>query len=240
MSELSILIVDDEPDQIELARLHLIKSEPDLTIDIADSATQAFDKVEEKHYDCIILDHVMPGISGLELAKELKRKINTPIILYTAKGSEELASQSADFGVDSYLMKDSDIEHFKILAKRIRSMVDRHNLELIGKAESDYLDVNKSSYPKVLVKGKSIFIVNNEEREELWRTEETYSKARVTAKEIETIIKSINEKRHELSRLMSDMTDIGVPPEYRKDIIERGYGEIKALLNQLITKKTIN
>ena len=66
MSELSILIVDDEPDQIELARLHLKKSEPDLIIDIAGSATQALNKVKEKHYDRIILDHVMVNMGFMQ------------------------------------------------------------------------------------------------------------------------------------------------------------------------------
>lgn len=239
MSELNILIVDDEPDQLELATIHLSESDPDLIIDTAASSAEALKKVEEKHYDCIILDHVMPGVSGFELAKELKSKSNAPIILYTGKGSEELASKSADFGIDNYLMKGSDIEHFKTLAGRIRSTVERHSLELMGKAELDYLDINKPNYPKVTVRGKSIFIINDDDNEELWRIEDTTSNARVAAKEIEVIIKAINEKKNELSKLMNDLSEIGVPTEYRRDIIERGYRELKTLLNQLEEKKNI-
>ena len=79
-----ILIVDDDDRIRELVKQYLIDN--DYLVTTANSAEDAKEKVNILKFDIIVLDIMMPGKSGLEFTNENKKKINTPIILLTAKG----------------------------------------------------------------------------------------------------------------------------------------------------------
>jgi DNA-binding response OmpR family regulator len=238
MRVLNLLIVDDEPDQLKLTKLYLQRNDPCLTIQTAYTASEALTKTEETEYDCIILDYVMPDTSGIQLAEKIRKSRKTPIILYTAKGSEGLASQSTDYGVDNYMMKSSKPEHFRTLAKRIRALADRYLLEQLGKAEHEYTVTHPLAFPKTMVEERAIYIVNEDGSRENWTVEETEEQARLKAKEIESILNDIKQKRNYLSRLIRDLTEMEVPAEYRKDLVKRSYEDLKEQLNKLNQTKT--
>lgn len=106
MSEPTILIVDDEP---------AIRDMIGITLDLAgfnsmsaETAHQAHVAIVDKRPDLILLDWMLPGGSGIELARRLKRDELTaslPIIMLTAKTSEDNKVQGLDVGVDDYVTK---------------------------------------------------------------------------------------------------------------------------------------
>ena len=70
----------------------------------SDSAEDAVEKVNIINFDMIILDIMMPGKSGLQFIQENKDKINTPIILLTAKGTTDERVEGLEIGADDYLL----------------------------------------------------------------------------------------------------------------------------------------
>lgn len=85
----------------------------------------ALERLKTEHYDCIILDYKMPGMNGIELAAKIRETLDTPLILYTGEGSEEVAEAAFKVGVDDYMRKEFDPGHYKVLENRVNAAVDR-------------------------------------------------------------------------------------------------------------------
>ena len=98
-----ILIVDDDDRIRELVKQYLIDN--DYLVTTANSAEDTKKKVDIIKFDLIVLDIMMPGQSGLEFTIEYKKKIETPIILLTAKGETSDRIQGLEIGADDYLTK---------------------------------------------------------------------------------------------------------------------------------------
>lgn len=89
MDKEKILVVDDEEDILELVRYNLSREGYD--IECAETGEIALERAAEKPVDLIVLDLMLPGLDGLEVAKQLKNAPKTrhiPIIMLTAKGEE--------------------------------------------------------------------------------------------------------------------------------------------------------
>lgn len=105
MGKKRILIVDDEQDLCEILRFNLTSTGYDA--DVAYSAEEAISK-GIGHYDLLLLDVMMPGLSGFELAQRLKGDEQTayiPIIFITAKDTEDDTLQGFGLGADDYVTK---------------------------------------------------------------------------------------------------------------------------------------
>ena len=98
-----ILIVDDDDRIRELVKQYL--NDNNYLVTTANSAEDAKEKVNILKFDIIVLDIMMPGKSGLEFTNENKKKINTPIILLTAKGEASDRIEGLEYGADDYLGK---------------------------------------------------------------------------------------------------------------------------------------
>ncbi len=117
---MQILIIEDEVRLAESISKWL-KSE-NYSVDIAHDGKQGLLKMINK-YDCIILDIMLPEISGLEVLKTLREKKNkTPVLMLTAKNTTEDKVQGLDLGADDYLAKPFDFEE---LLARIKSLIRR-------------------------------------------------------------------------------------------------------------------
>lgn len=106
MTEKTILIVDDEAPIRDMLRVALEMAE--YTCVEADDAQKAHSIVIDKRPDLILLDWMLPGTSGIELARRLKRDEVTaeiPIIMLTAKGEEDNKVQGLEVGADDYITK---------------------------------------------------------------------------------------------------------------------------------------
>ena len=98
-----ILVVDDDNGIRELVKEFLNRN--DYLVTTAKNSEDALNKVKIIKFDLIVLDIMMPGKSGLDFTKEYKIKVNTPILLLTAKGEPLERIEGLEVGADDYLTK---------------------------------------------------------------------------------------------------------------------------------------
>lgn len=151
--DMKVLLVDDERDMLEQAKLFLEREEDRLKIDTATSAEDGLELFEEEDYDGIVSDYQMPGMNGLEFLKtvreDLERKI--PFIIFTGRGREEVAIKALNIGANRYLQKGGDPKsQYAILAQAIVQEVDRRRERKISKR-------NRKRY-RMLVENSSVGI----------------------------------------------------------------------------------
>lgn len=105
--KLHILYVEDEPND-QLIMKHALKNLPiDYDLTTVSTGRMGLNEVEKKKFDLLLLDYMLPAMSGIELLHELqKRKVYTPIIFVTSKGSEKIAVEAIKLGVIDYIVKD--------------------------------------------------------------------------------------------------------------------------------------
>lgn len=102
-NEKKLLVVDDEDRIRRLLKMYLEKA--DYSIDEAENGQQALDMAMENDYDLILLDVMMPEMDGIEVAEEIRKEKETPIMMLTAKGEELNRIQGFEAGVDDYIVK---------------------------------------------------------------------------------------------------------------------------------------
>ena len=116
---MKILIVEDEPDLRETIRISLLKEH--FVVETAADYFSALDKVNDYDYDCILLDIMLPGGSGLDLLRELKRLHRSDsVLIISAKDSLDDKVEGLELGADDYLTKPF---HNGELLARIRSAI---------------------------------------------------------------------------------------------------------------------
>ena len=131
MSELtnaiSILHVDDEPDFAELVAIYLQRQDDRFEIESATSASDGLDRLHDTEFDCIISDYDMPRLNGLEFLESVRDDYpDLPFILFTGKGSEEVASDAITAGATDYLQKGTGTDRYELLANRLRNAVTQY------------------------------------------------------------------------------------------------------------------
>ncbi len=105
---ISILYVDDEPALLEIGRIFLEKSEG-LTVSTCVSADEAIELIQHQEFDAIVSDYQMPGMNGLQFLQHLRKTGNqTPFIIFTGKGREDVVIEALNSGADFYLQKGGD------------------------------------------------------------------------------------------------------------------------------------
>jgi two-component system phosphate regulon response regulator PhoB len=123
MASPNILVVDDEEDLLELLRFNL--SGEGFSVTCAATGEEAIEKLKAEMPDLILLDLMLPGIDGLEVARRLKTHSVTreiPIVMLTAKGEEGDIVKGLELGADDYITKPFSR---KVLAARIRAVLRR-------------------------------------------------------------------------------------------------------------------
>ena len=121
-----ILVVDDDDGIRELVKQFLNQNK--YLVTTAKSSEDALDKVKIIKFDLIVLDIMMPGKSGLEFTNENKKKLDTPIILLTAKGEASERVEGLEIGADDYLAKPFEP---KELILRINNILNKTKKKLI-------------------------------------------------------------------------------------------------------------
>ncbi|MGH9744844.1 MAG: response regulator transcription factor [Candidatus Acidiferrales bacterium] len=120
MNSATILIVDDEP-QIRRVMRTTLSSQGYGVIE-AKSGEEALEKFRAERADLVLLDVNMPGISGLETCREIRRASDVPIIMLTVRNTEKDKVQALDAGADDYVVKPFGAEE---LMARIRAALRR-------------------------------------------------------------------------------------------------------------------
>ncbi len=124
-----VLHVDDEKDNLLISKRYLNKADPSLILVQLSQSENALKKLQDEQFDCVVTDYMMPGMDGLELASRIRESSDIPIILYTGRGSEEVAEKASHIGVNDYIRKEMDPTHFTVLSKRIKEAVMKHRAD---------------------------------------------------------------------------------------------------------------
>ena len=136
-----ILVVDDDDGIRELVKQFLNQNK--YLVTTAKSSEDALDKVKIIKFDLIVLDIMMPGKSGLEFTNENKKKLNTPIILLTAKGEASERVEGLEIGADDYLAKPFEPKELILRINNILSKTKNEDLVRIIEFGSIKIDLNK-------------------------------------------------------------------------------------------------
>src|SRR5215510_353106 len=116
MSE-KILIVDDEPSNRNILRQEL--AHRGYTIDTANNGAEALKKVESARPDLVVLDFMMPGMSGLEVLRELRKRENdAPVVMITAYGTVERAVDAMREGAYDFITRPFEPDHIALVVQK--------------------------------------------------------------------------------------------------------------------------
>ena len=153
-----ILVVDDDDGIRSLVKKYL--NENNFLISTSNSAEDAAEKIKIVKFDLIILDIMMPGKSGLEFIQENKKKIDTPIILLTAKGEANERVVGLEVGADDYLPKPFEPKELILRIQNIISKTKRNDLKRVIEFKNIKIDLNKN----LIIKNDLEFKINNTEK----------------------------------------------------------------------------
>lgn len=117
-----ILVVDDEPDVVKVVRMSFQVQEPTWEVLEAYDGQEALAVFEREHPDLVLLDIMMPEMSGFDVLKELRLFSDGPVIMLTAKGDEIAKVMGLNLGADDYITK--PFSHLELLA-RVKAVLRR-------------------------------------------------------------------------------------------------------------------
>lgn len=119
----SILIIEDEPELVKVLRSYLEKA--GYQVLSAYRGDTGLSTWEHKHPDLVILDLNLPGMDGLDVAREIRRKSNTPIIMLTARVEETDQLIGLELGADDYITKPFSP---RLVVARVRALLRRSEI----------------------------------------------------------------------------------------------------------------
>ncbi len=125
MSKNHILIIEDDEDIQQLVSFNLIKA--GFNVSCANNGEDGLERLEEEIVDCILLDIMLPGLSGIEVCKKIRERheqASLPIIMMSAKRQEEEIINGLENGADDYITKPFSP---KVLVARLKSVLRRSN-----------------------------------------------------------------------------------------------------------------
>ena len=153
-----ILVVDDDDGIRSLVKKYL--NENNFLVTTADSAENASEKISVIKFDLIILDIMMPGKNGLEFIKDHKNKLDTPVILLTAKGEASERIEGLEIGADDYLPKPFEPKELILRIKNILNKTKKTEQVRIIEFANVKIDLNKL----LIIKNDKEFKINNTEK----------------------------------------------------------------------------
>ena len=153
-----ILVVDDDSGIRTLVKKYL--NENNYLVTTAEDAESAYKKIKIIKFDLIILDIMMPGKNGLEFIQEHKKKLDTPIILLTAKGEANERVEGLEIGADDYLPKPFEPKELILRIENILKKTMGTNQKRIISFKDVKIDLNKL----IIHKNGNEYKINNTEK----------------------------------------------------------------------------
>ena len=153
-----ILVVDDDDGIRSLVKKYL--NENNYLVTTANSAENAKEKIQIIKFDLIVLDIMMPGKNGLEFIKENKNKLDTPVILLTAKGEASERIKGLETGADDYLPKPFEPKELILRIQNIIEKTKKNNQKKVIEFENVKIDLNK----QLIFKNGNENKINNTEK----------------------------------------------------------------------------
>jgi len=213
-----ILVVDDDDGIRDLVKQFL--NQNDYLVTTAKNSEDAFEKTKIIKFDLIVLDIMMPGKTGLEFTNEYKKKIDTPIILLTAKGEASERIHGLEVGADDYLTKPFEP---KELTLRINNILGKTKL----KASKRIIE-----FGTVKIDLKKLFIYRNNQSLKINNTEKIILEKMINSPgkifkrdEIANLIDLDKERSIDviITRLRKKIEENPKSPKYLQTIRGEGY-----------------
>ena len=213
-----ILVVDDDDGIRDLVKQYLGKN--NFIVTTANSAEDAFEKVKIIKFDLIVLDIMMPGKTGLEFTSENKNKIDTPILLLSAKGERSDRVEGLEIGADDYLPKPFEPKELILRINNILSKTKIEDSKRIIEFGNIKMDLNK------------MFIYKNEENLKINNTEKIILEKMINSpgkifkrEEIGNLIDLGKERSIDviITRLRKKIEENPKSPKYLQTIRGEGY-----------------
>ena len=213
-----ILVVDDDDGIRELVKQFL--NQNNYLVTTAKSSEDALDKAKIIKFDLIVLDIMMPGKSGLEFTNENKKKLDTPIILLTAKGEASERVEGLEIGADDYLTKPFEPKELILRIKNILNKTKTEDLKRIIEFGSIKIDLNK------------LFIYRNQQSLKINNTEKIILEKMINSpgkifqrEEIGSLINLDKERSIDviITRLRKKIEENPKSPKYLQTIRGEGY-----------------
>ena len=149
--EQKILVVDDEQRMRKLVRDFLVREDFQV-MEAADGESAVDIFLSEKNIDLVILDVMMPKMDGWQVCRESRQYSKVPIIMLTARGSENDELLGFELGVDEYISKPFSP---KILVARVQAILRRAYASMEDMIEYGGISLNRSAH-EVMIDGKKI------------------------------------------------------------------------------------
>jgi len=213
-----ILVVDDDDRIRDLVKQYLLDNK--YLVTTATDAFNAKDKMEIIKFDLIVLDIMMPKKTGLELTSEIKKEINLPIILLTAKGEANERITGLEFGADDYLSKPFEPKELLLRIKNIlNKTLPKNKINKISIGNSN-LDLNKL----IIEKDNKKYKINNTEKIILEKMIRSSGKV-FSREEIGKLINLSKERSIDviITRLRQKIESNSKNPQYLQTIRGSGY-----------------
>ena len=153
-----ILVVDDDDGIRSLVKKYL--NENKYLVTTAVSAEDATEKVKIIKFDLLVLDIMMPGKSGLEFIQENKNKLETPVILLTAKGEANERIEGLEIGADDYLPKPFEPKELILRIQNIINKTKQNDQLRVIEFDDIKIDLNK----QMIIKKDTEYKINNTEK----------------------------------------------------------------------------
>jgi len=213
-----ILVVDDDDGIRDLVKQYL--NQKNYLVTTSSSAEDAQKKINVIKFDLIVLDIMMPGKSGLEFTEDNKFKLNTPIILLTAKGEPSERIEGLETGADDYLPKPFEPKELILRIKNILNKTQIKNIKRVVQFGKVRIDLNKL----FIFKKDNQFKINNTEKIILEKM--INSPGKIFSRENIGLIINLEKERSIdviITRLRKKIEDDPKNPKYLQTIRGEGY-----------------
>jgi PAS domain S-box-containing protein len=121
-----VLHVDDNPAVADVAATYLHRKHDRFDVEVVATVEAALSRLEADEFDCVVSDYEMPRRTGVEFLRDVRERYpNVPFILFTGKGTEEIASDAISAGATDYLQKRTGTSQYDVLANRVENAVER-------------------------------------------------------------------------------------------------------------------
>ena len=150
-AEIRVLHVDDDPNHADVSSTILERESEKLTVETATHPDEGLDQLDSEPFDCIVSDYDMPDTNGIQFLESVREdKPDLPFILFTGKGSEEIASEAISAGVTDYLQKEAGTEQYAVLANRIHNAAEAYRSERMLEERTRRLETLISTLPGIV------------------------------------------------------------------------------------------